>query len=235
MSDLPVLRVIVHPPTSGAMNMAIDNTLLNSAIEGSATLRFYQWDSATVSLGHFQTAQGQVIPDRFDGLPVVRRLSGGGAILHHHELTYSCVLPKSHTILQNPGDLYDLIHDVIISVLRKFGVESRKRGDDAFADESFLCFSRGDARDIVIGRQKIVGSAQRRRQGAVLQHGSVLLKQSTFAEEFPGIEELAGVAITPELLIPDLESEISRLLGMQPLRADLTDDEVQSARLSLTS
>jgi lipoate-protein ligase A len=166
-----------------------------------------------VSLGHFQAVQsggagGAVVPPRFHSLPVVRRLSGGGAILHDQELTYSCVLASGHELTPNPVALYDRIHQAIIDTLAELGVACRMRGDEAFADQSFLCFSRGDARDIVFGGHKIVGSAQRRRQGVILQHGSLLLSRSVCAEEFPGIAELSGVSLSAPQLIPLLRPRI---------------------------
>jgi len=200
--------------------MAIDESLLNEALTGTASLRFYQWLEPTVSLGHFQVSQGLDVPDRFSQLPRVRRLSGGGAILHDRELTYSCAFPAHHPLSRDPGQIYDRVHQVIINVLSQLGVVSQMRGDAAFSDHSFLCFSRGDARDIVIGANKIVGSAQRRRQGAILQHGSILLARSTSAPEFPGIKELAGVDLRPETLIPLLRPPILHELGLMEMKGE---------------
>jgi len=207
-------HLLLDPPLPGEQNMRVDEQLLQDALTGQASLRFYQWDLPTVSLGHFQARQGLEVPPRFAGLPVVRRLSGGGAILHDQELTYSCAIPAAHPLCRDPGQLYDLVHTAIISVLSSVQVSCRMRGADAFADESFLCFSRGDARDIVIGRQKIVGSAQRRRQGAILQHGSILLRASHWAPEFPGIQELTGRSLNAEELVPLLTEEIIRRLQL---------------------
>jgi lipoate-protein ligase A len=196
--------------------MAVDETLLNSAVAGEASLRFYQWSRPTVSLGHFQAIQQSAIPERFAGLEVVRRPSGGGAILHDRELTYSCALPATHPLARNPSRLYELVHEAIIDVFAARGIESTCRGASAFANESFLCFARGDARDVVVGKHKIVGSAQRRRQGAVLQHGSILLACSEAAPEFPGILEIAGIELTPSDLIPLLTTDIATRIGVTP-------------------
>lgn len=181
--------------------MQLDGLMLDQAVQGAAAFRFYRWDEPTVSLGHFQAVANEPVPARFAGLPVVPRLSGGGAILHDQELTYSIALPASHALSTNPSQLYDIVHEALIAGLAEQGVVCQMRGAAAFADASFLCFSRGDARDIVIGQQKIVGSAQRRRRGAILQHGSLLLRQSTYAPEFPGVEELCGVIVNCDSLI----------------------------------
>lgn len=202
----------IDSPLSGQWNMDKDAELLERAVAGGAALRFYGWNEPTVSVGYFQAGETISVPPRFAGLPMVRRLSGGGAILHHHELTYSCVIPKTHPLAISPGRLYDLVHEAIIRVLSQRGIDARMRGNEAFEDQSFLCFARGDARDIVIGRHKIVGSAQRRRQGAVLQHGSLLLQASEWTPEFPGIAELTGIRLDPTSLIPDLSREILEAL-----------------------
>lgn len=215
MSVLFPSRVLLNGPLPGPVNMAIDEALLISAVRGVATLRFYQWDAPTVSIGHFQARGELSVPSRFRGLTAVRRLSGGGAILHHKELTYSCALPVSHSLTAEPGHIYDRVHEAIIDVLAEKGVASRMRGSDAFADQSFLCFSRGDARDIVIGANKIVGSAQRRRQGAVLQHGSILLSQSPEAPEFPGLLELSQVEFDADELTRLLLPAVSQRLGLE--------------------
>src|SRR6188474_2624923 len=92
---MDTLRLIVDPPASGAWNMAVDEALLETAaISGLATLRFYTWQEPTLSLGYFQSAVDRDHhPDGRD-CPLVRRASGGGAIIHDRELTYSIALPR---------------------------------------------------------------------------------------------------------------------------------------------
>jgi len=176
------------------MNMAIDEVLLESAIRaGMATLRIYRWNEPTVSLGYFQPHDDRIIGQRFEGLPVVRRLSGGGAILHHHETTYSVVYPPGHDFGDNPSRLYDAVHAGVVQFLNSMEIPAQLRGAP-LADQPFLCFGRGDARDVVIGASKVMGSAQRRRSGAVLQHGALLLRRSSWAEEFAGLSDLTSLS-----------------------------------------
>jgi lipoyl(octanoyl) transferase len=193
------VRLVIEPePQSGARNMAIDEALLGAALErGQCTVRWYRWDSATVSLGYFQKSEAAAAIPHLKGLPVVRRLTGGGAILHHLEWTYSCAVPAEHPLAQSPLRIYELVHERIIAALAERGVSSALRGTSlSGAEGTFLCFGRGDPRDIVLAGQKIVGSAQRRRRGGVLQHGSLLLHRSEYAPEFPGVLDLApGVAL----------------------------------------
>lgn len=235
----PLCRVIVEPcPQRGSWNMAVDETLLESALAGStSTLRLYRWAEPTVSLGHFQKNARLEVPERLAGLPSVRRLSGGGAILHHLESTYSFSLVPGHPLIQVPSSLYDTVHSAIIEVLEAHGVPAELRGQALQQEqEPFLCFGRGDPRDVVLAGHKILGSAQRRRRGAVLQHGSLLLQQSPFTPEFPGIQELApGSTLGPSFESEIVASILARVRDVAPAAridetAELTADEVQRAR-----
>lgn len=207
-------RIIVDGPCPGVHNMEVDAEMLQRAVEGIASVRTYQWSTPTISLGHFQVTSSLSVPVRFAELPRVKRLSGGGAILHDQELTYSLALPKEHPLLISPSQVYNVVHQCLIEILGSSGVRCQMRGNAAFPDKSFLCFSRGDERDIVIGSHKIVGSAQRRRQGAVLQHGSILLSQSPQAPEFPGISELTRVLLDPQRLAENLRQAICETLNL---------------------
>jgi len=193
----PPARLLVEAqPRSGAWNMAFDEALLEAAVRRSQiALRIYRWAEPTLSLGYFQKA----VPPDFDAplraLPRVRRLSGGGAILHDQEWTYSCAIPRTHRFAARPEALYDAVHSALVRALAARFVTARPRGtNDRAADTAFLCFLRGDARDLLIAGHKIVGSAQRRRRGAVLQHGSVLLRRSPLAAHVPGVFDLTGEA-----------------------------------------
>lgn len=197
MALLPVLRQITDPaPNSGVWNMAVDQALLQSAIdEGPATLRWYRWMEPTVSLGYFQQ-EGEVLADpRLAGLPRVRRLSGGGALVHDRELTYSLTLPGSQRVIERPMDLYRLVHEAFVEVFRERGVNLALRGETLkLTDEPTLCFARQDEHDLVLNGYKVLGSAQRRRRGAILQHGGLLLKASAVTPELRGIADLSPAA-----------------------------------------
>jgi lipoyl(octanoyl) transferase len=188
-----MLEVIVEAEArSGADNMAIDESLLVSAIEqGAETLRVYRWREPTVSLGYFQKDDDPVLKSRFAGLPSVRRLSGGGALLHDREITYSIALPDGHPLADAPTLLYDHVHAALVAMLNELGAPASVRGEKFSEPEPFLCFGRGDPRDIVLSGFKIVGSAQRRRKGAILQHGALLLERSPHAPEVPGLFDLS--------------------------------------------
>jgi lipoate-protein ligase A len=204
-------RLLIDPPAAGAWNMAVDEMLLESAAhDGSATLRFYRWSEPTLSLGYFQdyAGRGGHLPSR--NCPAVRRLTGGGAIVHDRELTYSLVLPAghllaaSHLLAAGRDRLYALVHAALVEALADLGIEAvlaAAGASRAAADEPFLCFQRRAPGDVLVGAAKVAGSAQRRRRGAVLQHGSVLLQRSAAAPELDGIGQLGGHALDEETLL----------------------------------
>ncbi len=182
-------------PLAGLVNMRIDAELLDRAVAGApAVLRLYTWREPTLSLGYFQKSEVDV-PPAFADLPRVVRLSGGGAILHDHELTYSLVLPRYHPLSRDPSRLYARAHSAIVRVLNANGLPCKLHGERESPEPrpaEFLCFQRRDPNDIVAGTHKIAGSAQRRRKGAVLQHGSILLRASEFAPHIPGTLDLGS-------------------------------------------
>ena len=202
--------------------MAADECLLEAAsADGLRAVRLYRWSEPTVSLGYVQDEDEFQAEGRFSDLAAVRRLSGGGAILHHLELTYSLVLPPGDPLVADPTRLYSLVHDAILDVLRAAGVEAAMRGEDRkLSAEPFLCFIRGDRHDIVFEGHKIVGSAQRRRRGAVLQHGSLLLDTSPHATELPGINDLSDAERVTSEIGQTLGQSIARQLGTVETFAD---------------
>ncbi|HCO25583.1 MAG: hypothetical protein CME31_22040 [Gimesia sp.] len=233
-------RLMIEPaPLSGSRNMAIDETLLESAAnQQRCTLRWYQWNQPTISLGYFQKNEAEDSAEIWKDLPRVRRLSGGGAILHHHELTYSFALPGSHPLAKTPPELYVAIHQPIIDVLAAHGLQVQFRGVSFRSkSEPFLCFGRGDERDLVYQGQKILGSAQRRRRGAIVQHGSLLLLTSEHASDFPGLLNLADQADRYQsaflkTLTEDFCQAISQALSI-PLESQILTDEELSQSESL--
>ncbi len=158
-------RLIVESePRTGVWNMAFDEALLEAASRrGESILRLYRWSEPTLSLGYFQRSVPPELPRPLLSLPRVRRLSGGGAILHHFEWTYSCAIPRTHPYAKNTERLYEVVHGALICALGSLHVKACLRGGNTNA-EAFLCFLRGDARDVIVGKQKVAGSAQRRRR-----------------------------------------------------------------------
>ncbi len=178
--------------------MALDEALLLAAEQaGIATLRFYAWREPTLSLGYFQSHAGRAGHAASASCPLIRRASGGGAILHDQELTYSIVLPHWHELANRAEHLYLAAHETLIETLAELGIkaalcELKSDPRKSSTTEPFLCFERRAWGDVLIGNYKVAGSAQRRHRGAVLQHGSVLLARSQFSPELPGIADLTA-------------------------------------------
>lgn len=177
-----MMRLIHDEAADGPTNMARDEAMLTFVGNHSAppTLRLYQWSPPTISLGFFQKyADYEALPAPAGELPVVRRLTGGGAILHDLELTYSIALPLGHELLGGgPNRLYELAHDAVIAALREMHLATARCGvtdDSGAARGPFFCFERRHCYDVLLGGDKIAGSAQRRTRLGILQHGSIVL------------------------------------------------------------
>ena len=214
--------------------MALDELLLRQARDPASTpvLRLYSWQPATLSLGYFQPfAEAALFADRHH-LPVVRRLTGGAAIVHQNELTYSLAVPVSHPLARAPRQIYRLVHEALILALGRCGVRLQRRGygaaDGASSPPGWLCFHRADPDDLVVAGRKIAGSAQRRSAGAVSQHGSVLLAAADATPNVPGLRELTGRRLESAELSPLVAAEVSAAVGA-PLVAVEPSDLDQAA------
>jgi lipoate-protein ligase A len=176
-----VWRVIIHPAADGALNMAIDEAILESVAAGHApaTLRFFAWDPPCLSLGYGQPVS-DVDSDRLAarGWEMVRRATGGRAILHTDELTYSVVAPTGEPRVEGGVvESYRRLSQGLLDGLRRLGVgaDADRRAEGAAKPANPVCFEVPSDYEITANGKKLVGSAQTRRRGAVLQHGSLPL------------------------------------------------------------
>src|SRR6516162_8786037 len=173
--------------------MAHDEALLETAVGGTASLRLYGWTEATLSLGYFQPAALREADPLLAPLPFVRRCTGGETLVHHHELTYALALPPGGERQPRNRTWLCRLHGIIKDALAALGVtvraccagEEKKLGD-------VLCFLHQTPGDLLCAGAKVVGSAQRKQRGALLQHGAILLAQSPHTPSLPGLRELAG-------------------------------------------
>lgn len=247
MSCLPC-RLLFDPPGAGAWNMAVDETLLASAAAGRATLRFYTWREETLSLGYFQQWKANALHADAASLPVVRRPSGGGAILHGTDLTYALALPVDPRLQNNKvRALYVDVHHALVDALLWLGVTAclaAARAGKDLSERTFLCMGNVSAGDVLVRGVKVAGSAQRRRGAAVLQHGSVQLRPSQRAAELaqaigahypegvngaveygPGILGLGGPRLDPMELAARWSQQIGNTLGLALTAAGLDPEE----------
>lgn len=221
------IRLLPSAAADGPTNMAADEALLETAsASGVASLRFYTWSEPTLSLGYFQPAAVRNDVPGLDRLPWVRRSTGGAAIVHHHELTYALALPAGAEWAS--ADSWILrVHLLMCAALAEVGVashvvacgEEKKVGD-------VLCFLHQTPGDLLVNGSKVAGSAQRKWKGALLQHGSILLRRSAFAGVLPGIHDAAGRDLfTPESLAGVLTGRFATASGWRLEVGDWTDAE----------
>lgn len=214
----PRWAVLVTPPLPGASNMALDHALMHRAARtGEAVLRIYTWQHATLSFGRHEAARG--VYDRAAisaaGLAVVRRPTGGRAVLHDDEITYSVTAPlRADCQAAAPGArrararaLYTAINHLLLQGLARLGVAARLASGDAAGRPRSLgagpCFDTASDGELVVAERKLVGSAQWREDGAVLQHGSILIAdhRSRLAALSPGS---AAATPIPAVALRDL-------------------------------
>jgi len=213
--------------------MAVDEAILQAVNDGSspATLRFYQWSQPTISLGYFQKYQeftGQ--DDEIRQLPCVRRQTGGGAILHDDELTYSLVLPlKEKTPAKNIEYMYQLVHDAFIAVLTDLGIKVGYRGGNDKGNSQrgpFFCFSRTHRLDLLLENgAKLLGSAQRRIKNAVLQHGSLILQRHFPQQDSASLAQETEKPIDLKSFIAEIAKHIGSQLHLKPVDGKLNKSE----------
>jgi lipoate-protein ligase A len=208
----------------GVYNMAVDEELLARAQAGEKVpvLRFYTWDPAAVSIGRFQKIEKAVNASacKQHGIDIVRRITGGRAVLHHRELTYSIIARTDDPLFPtNVLGTYKLIAAGLLQGLRNLGIPAemvsrssrhatlvKKNAQDA------ACFSSPSWYEILVHGRKIIGSAQRRLSGAFLQQGSILMDYdpSLEAEVIPGGS--SGEAVT------SIRRELGRDISLEEVK-----------------
>jgi len=189
-------RLLVDAAAGGAWNMAVDEVLLDGVAAGTTppTLRFYQWMPPCLSLGYFQPFDVVDVDGcRALGIEVVRRPTGGRAILHDRELTYSVALPAS--LLGHDGGVLPSYYRLSLALqdgLSGLGVPATLAPESVGSSGQHgpVCFDRPSAHEILLNGRKLVGSAQMRRGGGLLQHGSILIE--------PRIDKLTACLRLPD-------------------------------------
>ncbi len=201
-------RLIESPAADGATNMAIDVAIAEAVAEGEAppTVRFYRWDPPCLSLGRRQAVEEvDLWRCRADGVEVVRRPTGGRAILHADELTYSVILPETDP--RAAGGVLETFRrfsEAFAQALRDLGIPDvalAPRLDPVARGDGFVCFEVPTDYELTVGGRKIMGSAQWRHRGVVLQHGSLPLDGdpgaiAVYLKSRPAPESLRRRAVT---------------------------------------
>ena len=177
----------MDPPSTAAFNMAADEAALLGHAAGKLppTLRFYAWNPRAVSIGYFQKATAEIdqAACKINGIDLIRRLTGGRAVLHDAEVTYSLVVKEEAAYVPSTiTGSYLFFSRGILSGLARLGVEADIQVPRAAYGQvkktgfSAACFDAPSHYEITVSGRKVVGSAQVRKEGVLLQHGSILLR-----------------------------------------------------------
>lgn len=214
----PAWRLILTGPGDAFYNMALDEAIARStmAADSPPTLRLYAWNSPSVTLGRFQRASeadhGYCARNR---IPIVRRPTGGRAILHGPELTYSFSAPGTEPVTQGLMESYAALSAAFLTAFRSLGLDAQagrtKRARPSLGTNNPLCFSSTSYGEITVKGRKVIGSAQRRWPGGILQQGSIpleVLKEETHAA---------------------FKSEAETLIGLRELKSAITYDSLKDA------
>ncbi|MCL5734234.1 MAG: lipoate--protein ligase family protein [Actinobacteria bacterium] len=251
-------RFISTDVNDAYLNMAIDEAILDAHIQGCCppTLRVYRWDPRAISVGYFQNLETEIDAQKCQesGVDVVRRLTGGKAILHDDELTYSIVTSEEYGSPKSLARSYWLLNQGLIAA---YGILGLKVGLEAHPGEpsSAACFSGAGSADLTFEGRKVCGSAQYRRGTALLQHGSLPISvdapllfsalqfpsdaareeaQAEFGRRAVSLSEIHGETIGWEELAQAVFNGFQSALGITFHEETLSAEEIDSAR-SLSS
>lgn len=219
-------RLLVDGAATGSWNMAVDEALAESVAGGESppVVRLYRWQPPCLSLGFAQpyTAADADFCAR-EGVDVVRRPTGGRAVLHHLELTYSVVAPLDGRPFS--GDLqgaYQRICSALVAGLRRVGVAAELAGTPEGGlirpTEAIPCFVGPATGEVVAGGRKLVGSAMRRLGGVILQHGSI-------PEEWDGRLQAGCLGLVDDSSIRPAVVTVHEMLGA-PLPAGRLEEGI---------
>ena len=254
-------RVINSGIARAAENMAVDEAMLHAHAAGDVppTIRFYGWQPAAMSIGYFQKASAEVDVEkcRSEGIDVVRRLTGGRAVLHDEEFTYSVVVREDYPLL--PATItasYRYLSEGLLTGLQSLGIDAHMNiptaayGQSKHHSSSAACFDAPSHYEITVQGRKLVGSAQVRKEGVVLQHGSILLtfnpakvaslfnlpsteKKQQLAQilgkRAVSIKEALGKEVAWEDLCQAMTAGFAQTLGAQVETGQLSDKEEAAA------
>lgn len=256
-------RFIETPKLDPALNMAIDEAVLIMHSEGRVppTIRFYTWQPATLSIGYFQKAREEINLHQVKArrLGFVRRITGGRAVLHDQELTYSVVVRADHPLIpESVTESYRVISTGLLHGFLDLGLDAyfavpRTLEEQAALTKprSSVCFDSSSWYELVVEGRKVAGSAQTRQRGVVLQHGSILLDldvellfelfqfsherlkerlKKQFVHKAVAINQLLDKPVTVEEISPIFKQGFATALNLELVTDSLTEEEWELAQ-----
>ena len=252
-------RLIIEAENDAYYNMAVDEAIMKIHSQGDTppTLRFYGWQPAALSLGYFQQAKKEVDFEKCqqEGIDLVRRLTGGRAILHDRELTYSIIIREDYNLLADSIEKsYQQISSGLVAGLNQLGIAAElkavERGKKAPRGHSAACFDAPSWYEVILNNKKLIGSAQRRKENTILQHGSLPLDDSSekifellnynsaemrkksrriFKAKSTNLKK-SGSKVDKKELIKALSSGLAKKFNLNLEKASLTESEIVLAR-----
>lgn len=236
-------RLIESGVCTAGWNMAVDEALLNAFKEGDLPiLRLYGWETS-MTFGRFSDVRKSVDLAQTEALnlPCVRRMSGGGILVHGHDLSYTLILPKTSLKEYGVKESYRYLCRFLIAFYAKLGHSARFAQELALENErTNICLAGNEACDIIIEGRKMGGNAQRHTARALFQHGTIPMQLNAplfrplFLED-SGLDDAAtlhklGSAMTYETLAMLLKKSFCESFGATLMPDTLRLSEVQSAR-----
>jgi len=245
-------RLILDGPRIAFMNMAIDEAIFSRTREERSipTLRFFQWEKPSISYGYAVEVEKELDIHycQENDIPIVRRITGGGVVFHQCDITYSIIFPEdivpaTHSVL----DSYKFINQIFIAGLKNFGITgnyydlTEQRQPEPGGEN--VCFIKPTQYDVVYEGKKLVGNAQRRKKGYILNHGSLLFSND-YKEMLPclkapdpgkmtematTIETLAGPNSTREAVINAIVEGFAKKLNIELIDSGLLPSEIGQA------
>ena len=194
-------RIIETGFQDAYFNMAVDEVLLTQKEKGMipSTIRFYGWRPGALSLGYTQKIASEINLEalRNLGLDCVSRITGGGIIFHHQEVTYSLTIgPDSCLFSNSVGESFRRLCAGIIKAMELLGVKADFAGDNSLPvnNSDAFCFAANSSYDIIIKQRKLGGNAQRRKKTVIFQHGSIPLELN-YERILPALKNFSGKCI----------------------------------------
>lgn len=221
------VRLLKLIKDSGPMQMAVDEAIALSCAQGKVlpTLRFYIFDPPAITLGHSQLIdQFNLSAVEKKGFHLVRRITGGTAVLHKNDLVYSLVMPENF-LPEKVVDAYRFLSDGLVEGLKNIGLKAEKKIAES-QERQASCYLNQNPYDVVINGKKISGNAQARIKGVVLQHGTIIIENNLdhlFDCLFTGDEEKKNLFEQALKSVTSLEKELKKKPGIDKVAKAMTE------------
>lgn len=251
-------RFLHSPAQDAATNMAIDEAIMLMHSEGKVppTLRFYTWQPAALSIGYFQRVEKEIdlAAVEQNGLDLVRRMTGGRAVLHDQELTYSLIMSEGMQEKRiSVTESYRALSLGLLYGFQSLGLQAQfapplEKHSSNSGSRSAVCFDSPSAYELVVAGRKVAGSAQIRKQGVILQHGSILLNidlellfqlfhyrneeereaaKQLFQQKAVAINQLRAAPVSMGEVMDAFRQGFARGLAVELVEGELTNEEIE--------